>query len=138
MSQPPCNPSRTPLATKLGITAGSRIVVIEEPRDYAALIGTMPSGVIREPKVTPETTLVHLFSREKAHLQRELEVLRRAIASTTVVWVSWPKKTSGVKSDITDNTIRDVALPLGFVDIKVCSVSDVWSGLKLVIRRTLR
>jgi len=81
---------------------------------------------------------VHTFAREAAALRQKLVSLRRAIAPDGVVWVSWPKKASGVPTDITEDTIRKLALPLGFVDIKVCAVDETWSGLKLMIRRTER
>ena len=88
--------------------------------------------------VSQSTDVVHVFSDRKAALKRELEALRKSIRPDGVVWVSWPKKASKVPTDITEDTIREVALPLGFVDVKVCAVSEVWSGLKLVIRKELR
>jgi hypothetical protein len=81
---------------------------------------------------------VHVFSRDRAALARSLASLRPRIAPATAVWVSWPKRASKVPTDITEDTIREVALPLGFVDVKVCAVDAVWSGLKLVIRKPLR
>jgi len=81
---------------------------------------------------------VHVFTSESAALQKHLGSLRREIAPDGVVWVSWPKKASGVPTDITEDTIRKLALPLGFVDIKVCAVDETWSGLKLMIRKTER
>ena len=82
--------------------------------------------------------VVHAFVKARADLTRLLERLRTTIRTDASVWVSWPKKTSGVATDITENTIREVALPLGFVDIKVCAVDETWSGLKLVIRKDQR
>ena len=79
-----------------------------------------------------------MFARRRAELQIHLDRLRRELTPTGFVWISWPKKSSGVETDITEDTIRELALPLGFVDVKVCAVSDVWSGLKLVIRRSER
>jgi hypothetical protein len=81
---------------------------------------------------------VHLFVTRRAAMKKHLDALRRQLAPAGFVWVSWPKKSSGVATDITEDTIREVALPLGFVDIKVCAVSEVWSGLKLVIRKSER
>src|SRR5438874_6945785 len=81
---------------------------------------------------------VHLFATSASKLKAKLKSYRTKIVPAGVIWVSWPKKSSGVKSDITEDTIRDVALPMGLVDIKVCAVDEVWSGLKLVIRRTER
>lgn len=130
--------SGTPLAKKLGITEGSRVVAKHAPADYAQLLGQLPAGVVFAKSVSQTTDVVHVFSDRKTALERELETLRKSIRPDGVVWVSWPKKASKVPTDITEDTIRDVALPLGFVDVKVCAVSDVWSGLKLVIRKELR
>jgi hypothetical protein len=82
--------------------------------------------------------LVHLFATRKTELERHLAALRKSLRPDAALWVSWPKKSSKVPTDITEDTIRRVALPLGFVDVKVCAVSDVWSGLKLVVRTELR
>ena len=138
MSSPPVGYSGTPLARKLGIAAGSRVVTKGAPSEYAQWLEPLPAGVVFEKSVSAATNIVHVFSDRKAGLQSELEALRNAIRPDGVVWVSWPKKASKVPTDITEDTIRELALPLGFVDVKVCAVSDVWSGLKLVIRKALR
>ena len=82
--------------------------------------------------------MAHVFGVRKAELQNDLVVLRSSLKSDAAIWISWPKKAAKVPTDITEDTIREVALPLGFVDVKVCAVSDVWSGLKLVVRKALR
>ena len=130
--------SGTPLAKKLGIADGCHLVVKRAPVNYLQLLAPMPSDVVFDTKVSGTTDIIHLFSANRAVLQTELVGLRHAIKPNGVVWISWPKKASKVPTDITEDTIRDVALPLGFVDIKVCAVSDIWSGLKLVIRKELR
>ena len=130
--------SGTPLAKKLGIAEGSRLVVRHAPDDYARMVAPVPPGTTFGKIVSKNTDVVHVFSDRKAQLRAELAALRKAIRSDAVVWISWPKKTSRVPTDVTEDTIRELALPLGFVDVKVCAVSDVWSGLKLVIRRELR
>ncbi len=130
--------SGTPLAKKLGITEHSRVVTRHAPNDYAQLVKPVPPGTVFEEKVSRQTDIVHVFSEQKSSLKSELAALRKSIKSDAAVWVSWPKKASGVQTDITEDTVRELALPLGFVDIKVCAVSEVWSGLKLVIRRELR
>jgi hypothetical protein len=84
------------------------------------------------------TDLVHVFSVRKAELATLLRTCRSKLRPTAVVWVSWPKKSAKVPTDITEETIRELALPLGFVDVKVCAVTDVWSALKLVVRQELR
>ena len=130
--------SGTPLAKKLGIVEGTVVVTRHEPPDYAALVAPLPPHVRVETTVSTATNLVHVFCDRKAVLQAELQALRGAVPPAACIWVSWPKRASKVPTDITEDTVRDVALPLGFVDVKVCAVSDVWSGLKLVIRKALR
>jgi hypothetical protein len=130
--------SGTPPAKKLGIAEGRRVVALQAPANYAEMLAPIPPGVLFEGKVTQLTDIVHVFSFSKADLKTRLETLRHCIKPSGVVWVSWPKKAARVTSDITDNTIRQLALPLDFVDIKVCAVSDVWSGLKLVLRKEHR
>ena len=130
--------SGTPLACKLGILAGGRVVVLQAPDGYAAWLAPLPEDVRFERAVSPGIDVVHLFVERRADLQARLADLRDRIAPGAAVWVSWPKKASKVPTDVTVDTIRELALPLGFVDVKVCAVSPVWSGLKLVIRKELR
>ena len=130
--------SGTPLARKLGMVAGSRVVALNAPDGYRDWLAPLPEGVRFEAKVSATTDVVHLFADSRADLQVLLDSLRDRIAPAASVWVSWPKKASRVPTDITEDTIRAIALPLGFVDVKVCAVSEVWSGLKLVIRKELR
>jgi hypothetical protein len=82
--------------------------------------------------------LAHVFTTKRAMLAAQLPALRKTLRPDAVLWVSWPKKSSKVPSDVTEDTVRELALPLGFVDVKVCAVSEVWSGLKLMVRRELR
>lgn len=130
--------SGRPLAAKLGIVAGSRVCALAAPTAYRALLAPVPEGVTFAPAVSRQTDVKHLFATERAQLAAALSALRTDIRSDSAVWVSWPKKSSKVTTDITEDAIRAVALPLGFVDVKVCAVSEVWSGLKLVIRKELR
>jgi hypothetical protein len=131
--------SGTPLWKKLGYAPGARALAINAPSDYRRIL-VLPVGM----RVTwlggPEQGMgfAHLFAVKAAKLKAELRRLRRAIAPDGVVWVSWPKKASGVPADITEDTIREIALPKGFVDIKVCAVDETWSGLKLMIRKSER
>lgn len=134
----PAGYSGTPLPTKLGITASTCLVVLGEPDDYAALLGALPAGMQRLDSFTKTTTLVHVFATQREALAAHLKNLRSGLNPEAVVWVSWPKKASKVPTTVTEDTIRELALPLGFVDIKVCAVSEVWSGLKLVVRKELR
>jgi hypothetical protein len=130
--------SGTPLTRKLGIVPGCKLVLRHAPDDYEQLVAPLPSDVVFGERVTPSTDLVHVFVVDRSVLERELTSLRKSIGPEGVVWISWPKKASKVLTDITEDTIREICLPLGFVDVKVCSVSNIWSGLKLVIRKSLR
>jgi hypothetical protein len=130
--------SGTPLPQKLGIKPASIVVAIDPPENYRKLLGQIPSGVNFATRPVGKTKFVHLFAKERRVLQAHLQTLRRKIADDAAVWVSWPKKSSGVPTDITEDVIRAVALPLGFVDTKVCAVDEIWSGLKLMIRRENR
>lgn len=130
--------SGAPLAKKLGIVAGRTVTARHAPGDYAELLEPLPPGVHISARVTKSTDLVHVFATQRSVLETELVALRDAIKPDGVVWISWPKKASKVPTDITEDTIRAVCLPLGFVDVKVCAVDDIWSGLKLVVRKELR
>lgn len=124
--------SGTPLAQKLGIRQGSTLLLDGAPADYPK----DGAKVVRS--VSTHVDLIHIFTKSAGELDAKLHKLRDRIRDDAVVWVSWPKKSSKVPTDITEDTIREIARPLGFLDIKVCAVDDVWSGLKLVIRRALR
>jgi hypothetical protein len=130
--------SKTPLAQKLGIKAGTRVTALNPPAGYRKLLAPLPEKVSFVSEVKAGALFVHLFVSERKVLEKELKRLRKLIAHTGTLWISWPKKSSGVATDITEDTIREVALPLGFVDVKVCAVDETWSGLKLMIRRENR
>jgi hypothetical protein len=130
--------SGKPLAKKLGITTGTEVTCLNEPADYRTWLSPLPADVRFVAKVGPTTDVVHVFETGKAGLAKALSSLRLRVRDDAAVWVSWPKKASKVVTDITEDTIREIAVPLGFVDVKVCAVTEVWSGLKLVIRKSLR
>lgn len=130
--------SGTPLAKKLGLKPGMKVLVINPPQDYSALLGEMPPGLIVKCSLPPPLEAVHLFATLRIDLEKYLQLWRSQLADAGMIWVSWPKKSSRRPTDITEDVIRSIALPLGFVDIKVCAVDEVWSGLKLVIRREER
>jgi hypothetical protein len=98
----------------------------------------LPEGVKFVRRLTPATDIVHAFPTRQAKLREVLAECRRNLKPAGMLWISWPKKAARMPTDITENTIRERALPLGFVDIKVCAVDEVWSGLKLVVRKDLR
>ena len=123
---------------KLGFKESTRLLPLGAPKVYVALVEPLPSGVMFDRRAGEQVDIAHVFVTKRADLRRQLLALRKALRPDASVWVSWPKKSSKVPTDITEDVIRDVALPMGFVDIKVCAVSDVWSGLKLVVRKELR
>ena len=131
--------SGTSLWKKLGYKNGMSAYVDGGPNNYISLLA-LPADVAVAwlPKAKSDIEFVHLFATSASNLKRKLESYRKKIVPGGVIWVSWPKKSSEVKSDITEDTIRDVALPMGLVDIKVCAVDEVWSGLKLMIRKNER
>ena len=130
--------SGTPLSKKLGIKPPMTLVAIDAPRGYRDWVGELPRDVAIVSKSAGALGAVHVFAKRRAVLEKHLSGCRKRLEQTGFVWVSWPKKASKVDTDITEDVIREVALPLGFVDIKVCAVNDVWSGLKLVIRKNMR
>ena len=130
--------SGRPLAKKLGLKGGSRIFLLNAPGNYLQLVSPLPDGVQIAPQITSHTDVIHIFSTKKEELSQALHTCLEKMRPNGMIWVSWPKKSSKVPTDITEDTIREVALPLGLVDIKVCAVDDVWSGLKLVIRKEKR
>lgn len=134
----PSGYSGTPLARKLGIPAGGAILAIDPPGDYAQLVAPLPEGVRFARRAGPEVDLAHLFVTGKQELIRQLATLRTRLRPDAAVWVSWPKRAARVATDVTEDVVREVALPLGFVDVKVCAVDATWSGLKLVVRKRLR
>jgi hypothetical protein len=130
--------SGKPRAAKLGIGAAMEVAAIDAPTEYAQWLAPLPPGARIVRRVGASTRLVHLFATDRARLARALKDYRERLAPEVVLWVSWPKKSAGVACDFNEATIRELALPLGWVDVKVCAVSEVWSGLKLVVRKSLR
>jgi hypothetical protein len=130
--------SKTPLAQKLGIKAGTTVVTLHPPAGYQKSLAPLPPGVSFAETAARGSIFVHLFVSERQTLEKELKRLRKILADDGILWVSWPKKSSGVATDIREDAIRDICLPLGFVDVKVCAVDETWSGLKLMIRRENR
>ncbi len=130
--------SGSPLARKLGINAGCRLYVRAGPPDYPELLAPLPADVRMVTSLTADTDLIHIFATRRLDLARAIKDALKAMRPDAALWVSWPKKASCVTTDITENVIRELALPQGLVDIKVCAVDATWSGLKLVIRKNAR
>jgi hypothetical protein len=129
--------SGTPLAKKLGIKPGSKLFPVAAPAHYDELLAPLPDDVKLVRKIDA-ADVAHFFVTARARLDQELRTAVPKMKQDAALWISWPKKSSKVETDITEDTVREVALPLGLVDIKVCAVDEVWSGLKLVIRKQLR
>jgi len=135
--------SGTPLVQKLGITAGMRLAVLSAPPGFLDALAPLPDRLSVVSRLVGHRDLVLIFVVHRVDLVRRLEALRSSIAPNGMLWVAWPKKVSPSKAtylatDMTEDVIREVALPTGLVDVKVCAVDETWSGLKLVIRKELR
>lgn len=122
------------LVDKLGIKPHTRIAVMGPPRGYRATLGALPPGVTTTDTLRGTLPFIHFFTKQRAALESQFPMLKRALTTDGTLWISWPKKSSGVKTDLNENDVREVALANGLVDVKVCAVDEVWSGLKLVRR----
>ena len=130
--------SGTPLAKKLGIKPGLGVLTIDPPNNYAELLGPLPENVNLSPKFSSDVDMVHLFTNSRDDLFRKLGQSSKLIKQNGTIWVSWYKKAAKLPTEITEDTVREAAFPLGLVDVKVCAVDEKWSGLKLVIRKENR
>lgn len=130
--------SGTPLAKKLGIKEGFTLLTVNAPENYDDLVAPLPANVALTDTSRPDIDLVHLFTNSRDELFAELSRLIRLIKQDGSIWVSWYKKAAKLPTEITEDTVREAAFPLGLVDMKVCAVDENWSGLKLVIRRENR
>ena len=130
--------SGTPLAKKLGIKSGSTVFAVDPPENYADLLAPLPDGTVLKTSPQPDNDIVHLFTNTRDGLFSGLAKYRDLIKQDGAIWVSWYKKAAKLPTEITEDTVREAAFPLGLVDVKVCAVDEKWSGLKLVIRRENR
>ena len=130
--------SGTPLPQKLGIKPGLTVVAINPPANYRRLLGQIPDSITFSERLKSGSSFVHLFTSRRSEMQKKMSILRGKISDNGAIWGSWRKKSSGISTDVTEDVIREIALPFGFVDIKVCAVDETWSGLKLMIRRENR
>lgn len=128
--------SGTPLAKKLGIGESTDVVSMGAPDDFGALLDGVP--IVAATRVPRKADVIVAFFTKRADLAKRIEGCGKAIFPDGSIWVAWPKRASGVATDITEDTVREVALPLGLVDNKVCAIDDTWSGLRVVWRRELR
>jgi hypothetical protein len=125
--------SGTPLAKKLGIKPGFHLILINAPGYYFNLFSDLPGDLKFKDEPGSKKDLIHFFTKQEEEFTRNLPLLKEQIKPNGIIWVSWPKKASKILTDITENTIRNYALKIGLVDVKVCAVDEIWSGLKLVI-----
>jgi hypothetical protein len=130
--------SGNPLVKKLGVREGFLIAVVNPPDRYWDLMHPLPEGVTLAGPRAKSLDFIHIFAERSAELARAIPKAHDRIKADGAIWVSWPKKASGVPSDISEDEVRALALPRGLVDVKVCAVDETWSGLKLVIRKELR
>jgi len=130
--------SGTPLPKKLGVKEGHRVAWLDAPEGFDVTLGSLPDGVRVQRRLGWGLDVLVQFTTSRAHLVKRLPKLREAVFPAGAAWVAWPKRASGVETDVTEDVVRDEALPLGLVDVKVCAIDATWSGLKLVVRRELR
>ncbi len=126
--------SGTPLIKKLGIKPGFTVRLINPPAGYERTLGRLPDDVTFLSRLTKDISFIHLFAGKRAELDRNLLKAKNALSKSGLLWVSWPKKSSGVATDIDENYVRKAGLKAGLVDVKICAVDDTWSGLKFVFR----
>lgn len=126
--------SGTPLPKKLGIKGGSRIALINAPKDFARELGDLPQNAEIVMRATKPLDIVLLFVLTERALLRDFHKLAKKLASNGMIWVAWPKKSSGVATDLSFERVQRIGLEAGLVDVKICAIDDVWSGLKFVIR----
>jgi DUF3052 family protein len=130
--------SGTPLPKKLGFKPGFTAAYVSPPDGFDALLGELPDDVVVRTQLRGPLDLVVCFVVERRDLEKRLPKLRAALAPAGMLWIAWPKRASGVPTDMTEDVVREVALPTGLVDTKVAAIDETWSGLRLVVRRELR
>ncbi|HJT00188.1 MAG TPA: hypothetical protein VJ756_13950 [Terriglobales bacterium] len=126
--------SGTPLVKKLGIKPGQRIALLSGPPGYRKTLGALPEQVNCAEQLGEKLDFIQLFITSHAELKQRFKDAKRCLATNGSLWISWPKKTSGITTDLNENLIREIGLGLGLVDVKVCAVDETWSGLKFVYR----
>lgn len=134
----PAGYSGTPLAKKLGIVDGTTVSVINEPDEFRALLAPVPDDVNFKSSLRGSADVIVFFTTSRAEFVRRIDTAGRSIFPAGGLWIAWPKRASKVPTDMTEDAVREVALPLGLVDNKVCAISEVWSGLRIVWRKELR
>ncbi len=126
--------SGTPLPKKLGIADGHRLALVNPPGGFERTLGRLPAGVDLRRRLRGRADVIVCFVTSRVQLERRIDVLRRALEPDGGLWIAWPKKASGVPTDVTENVVREIGVARGLVDNKVCAIDGVWSGLRLVYR----
>lgn len=126
--------SKRSLVDKLGIKSGQKIYIGNGPQNYAATLGALPENAVLAKSLRGPCDFIQFFTKERSQLESEFPRLKKNLAVNGVLWISWPKGASGIKTDVNENIAREIGLKNGLVDVKVCAVDDVWSGLKFVFR----
>ncbi len=126
--------SKRTLVEKLGIKPCTRVVALSAPPTYLSLLGALPAGASLHSRLPAASAFIHKFARTRDNLAPDFPRLARALTDSGILWISWPKRESGVETDLTENIVREIGLKEGLVDVKVCAVDEVWSGLKFVRR----
>ncbi len=125
--------SGTPLAKKLGLKPGFKVKILNHPAEYFSLFPDLPDDLIEISNPKTKADFIHYFYKESKELESDLHALKNQITQHGMIWISWPKKASKVKTDLDGNVVRRIGLDAGLVDVKVCSINETWSGLKFVI-----
>jgi hypothetical protein len=134
MSPQPAGYSGTPLVQKLGIKPDSRLALLAAPDGFDSTLGELPAGVEVRRSARGPVDVIVAFTLRRAELERRIPVLRRALHPAGGLWIAWPKRASGVQTDVSETVVRELGLAAGLVDNKVCAIDEVWSGLRLVYR----
>jgi hypothetical protein len=134
----PAGYSGTPLATKLGIKEGSVVALLDAPDGFEANLAGLPHGVTIRTSARGRADVLVSFHRSRSRFERRLDTLLRMMEVNGGLWVAWPKRASGVETDMTEDVVREVCLPRGLVDNKVCAIDETWSGLRVVWRKENR
>ena len=125
--------SGTPLAKKLGIKSGYKIKIVNTPENYLSLFADLPVDLTQITDGETKKDFIHYFTSKASQLSKDIIQLKQEIENNGIIWISWPKKTAKVETDLDGNLVREIGLNAGLVDIKVCAINEIWSGLKFVI-----
>lgn len=126
--------SNTKLIDKLGVKPGFRIYIKNAPENYFEMLGKLPDGIQLNKKICHDTDFIHFFTMQRSALEKNFLIFKSRLSKSGLLWISWPKNSSGVKTDLSENIIREIGLRTGLVDVKVCAIDEIWSGLKFVFR----